>query len=254
MKTLSLIICCIGGVFVHAQETISVEKESVLDVSLYRGIVEVSTIGGRDIIIEHSVFDYDHFDNQEKLIPHDERFDSQNEFTIKKNGDTLKIFNKTSRELQYLKLKIPRVLFLNIEIDHFGSITVNDAQQPVRLQVFNGEIKVFGSSSSLSATVIRHGDIFVESKADEQDVIALSTYRGNISFSSSAKNGTFIVKTDLGEIDNQMGVKLEKGRAIEFENEGKIKKAFWYDGKLGNGKGPSILLVNTHGEILLKTF
>ena len=240
-----------------AQEIVQVKSETVMKLNLYRGIVEITTHSSQELEIVHEMYDYDIFSEKNELVPFKETYRSRKELSVFTSNDTLLIQNESSRELQYLQLRVPENLEMVIDVNHFGKIIIDKTIKPVQAQVFNGEIRIEEAYSSISAVVIREGniDVYSHSKSGSTS-IALSTYDGNVIFNSSASDLNAILKSDLGEIKNENGMTLEETRKIEFEQvTNGIREhinAFWYKGKLGNGKGPSVLITNTRGNIILK--
>lgn len=252
-----LTIVFASGPELSAQEQVQLSAEKVLELSLYRGIVDITTYNSNKLEIVHEMYDYDIFDETSELVLFEETYQNRKELDLFSSGDTLHIRNNSSRELQYVQLNVPENLELVINVNHYGQIKVERTIRPVQVEVFNGNIEIKEAHSSISGIIIREGDIEVFSYSDSKNTsIALSTYDGNVTLNSSAKNLTAILKSDLGEIVDKTGMTIERTRKIEFEQveneERETIEAFWYKGKLGNGRGPNLLITNTHGDIILR--
>lgn len=186
------------------------------------------------------------------MVQH-ELADSVLTIRCKKEGTTYVAIG-TSRQKDNMILEVPESIPVTVA-SNYGGIRISSMKgSDISLHTNYGEIKASGTSGSLGLKS-GYGDIDLEDVSGRVDA---KTSYGNISGIRVQASGSFVSKTNFGNIDVQLSNPISDCTLEAFTNLGKIRVDRKEISTKGNeqiriGNGPvSISLKTNYGNVLVR--
>ncbi|AXT20453.1 hypothetical protein D7030_04850 [Flavobacteriaceae bacterium AU392] len=241
--------------FSQENKTITNVTEDQIEISLYRGIIQLDSCKCNKVHIVQQILDYDEYDEKKTISFIDD--DNANLKIDRTNKSILKISNEQSRNIQKLVITVPEQVKIKILINHYGEVYFNGSANELDVQIFKGRVQ--GTTTKpISASVIRDGRIDLKVDGGAFELVYASIYNGPINLELQKNLSTdFDIQMDIGGFKNLTNASLNKtkGPKGDIKENGAVTNfnTKYYKGYLNSKNKNLITLKNAKGDIIIKT-
>ncbi len=248
--------------FGKAQEALTISlsdpsKPANISLSLVNGSIEVSSHGGKEVLI--SVPD-DSKPTAYKPVKREDgltRINTNRGFDLQavEENNNVRITSSSPHQKITVKILVPINTNLKISTVNNGTLKVEKVSGSIEAKNVNGSIYMNDINGTVSANTI-NGNVQVNFTRIDKNPMAFTTLNGNVELGLPASAAVqFKMKSDRGDIYSDFDIKLEastsKASITTEDGMKKISKDGYTVGSI-NGGGPEFFLKNMNGDLIIR--